>query len=457
MRPLETLSISLLLITFLFFLFDKERTKFLVLLFLTIVVVIIQYFSEGLRWQCYPYIYLMPTIYICHRKQKNTIHLALKSFLTVWFLLAIIIPYIIPVFSLPKPQGEHTVGTETFHWVDSTRLEWFTPEKPEDYREIMVQLWYPSSSQPSNKTEPYMDYIDLRSKTIAAAGNLPSFFPSHLNLVKTNSYFQIACLEQTLGVPVVVFSHGITGSRHLHQALFEHLSSQGYIVAAIDHSYDCNLTVFPDGRIANYRSDITGDPDSISIRKQQLETRSRDVIFVLDKLTQIQSGKIKSMLNGKINLRKIAVGGHSYGGATAILSASRDDRINTCFILDGWINPVPNSIIKTGLRKPFLSVGRPDWKDSDYPDNYTYLSELVTNSAKPNYNIAIDKTLHLDYTDIPLYSPIIKYVMDVGTLSPSVSHVLINNLVHNFLESHLQGKSIENYHNHLNNKLISKL
>ena len=225
----------------------------------------------------------MPTIYICHRKQKNTIHLALKSFLTVWFLLAIIIPYIIPVFSLPKPQGEHTIGTETFHWVDSTRLEWFTPEKPEDYREIMVQFWYPSSSQPSNKTEPYMDYIDLRSKTIAAAGNLPSFFPSHLNLVKTNSYFQIACLEQTLGVPVVVFSHGITGSRHLHQALFEHLSSQGYIVAAIDHSYDCNLTVFPDGRIANYRSDITGDPDSISIRKQQLETRGRDVIFVLDK------------------------------------------------------------------------------------------------------------------------------------------------------------------------------
>ena len=367
----------------------------------------------------------------------------------MWFLLAIIIPYIIPVFSLPKPQGEHTVGTETFHWVDSTRLEWFTPEKPDDYREIMVQFWYPSSNQPGNKTEPYMDYIDLRSKTIAAAENLPSFFPSHLDLIKTNSYLQIPCLDQTLGIPVVVFSHGITGSRHLHQALFEHLSSQGYLVAAIDHSYDCNLSIFPDGRFADYRSDITGEPDSIAIRKQQLDTRSRDVIFVLDKLKEIQSGKIKSKLNGKINLRKIAVGGHSYGGATAILSANRDDRVYACFILDGWINPVPNSIIETGLRKPFLSVGRPDWKDSDYPDNYTYLSKLVTNSAKPNYNIAIDKTLHLDYTDIPLYSPIIKYVMDVGTLSPSVSHVLINNLVHDFLESHLLGKSIENYHNHI--------
>ena len=327
----------------------------------------------------------------------------------MWFLLTIIIPYIIPVFSLPKPQGEHTVGTETFHWVDSTTLEWFTPEKSDDYREIMVQFWYPSSNQPGNKTEPYMDYIDLRSKTIAAAGNLPSFFPSHLNLVKTNSYFQIPCLDQALGIPVVVFSHGITGSRHLHQALFEHLSSQGYLVAAIDHSYDCNLVIFPDGRFADYRSDIKGEPDSIAIRKQQLDTRSRDMIFVLDKLTEIQSGKIKSELNRKINLRKIAVGGHSYGGATAILSANRDDRVDACFILDGWINPVPNSIIETGLRKPFLSIGRPEWKDSDYPDNYTYLGELVTNSAKPNYNIAINKTLHLDYTDVPLYSPIIRY------------------------------------------------
>ena len=35
--------------------------------------------------------------------------------------------------------------------------------------------------------------------------------------------------------------------------------------------------------------------------------------------------------------------------------------------------------------------------------------------------------------------------------------VLINNLVHNFLESHLLGKSIENFYNNLNNKLISNL
>ena len=302
-----------------------------------------------------------------------------------------------------------------------------------------------------------MDFIELRSKTIAAAGNLPSFLPSHLNLVKTNSYLQVPCRNKKGGLPVVVFSHGITGSRHLHQTLFEHLSSQGYIVLAFDHSYDCNLTIFPDGRIADYRSEITGHPDSINIRNQQINTRTKDIIFVLNQITKIHHGELKSKLNGKVDLKKIAVGGHSYGGATAIHSAKADERIKACFVLDGWINPVPKPTIISGLQKPILSMGRPSWEDSDYPDNYNLLNKLLFNSSGPSYNIIIKNTLHLDYTDIPLYSPVIKYVMDVGNLPPSVSHKLINNLIFTFLESHLLDKPAEDYNELLNNGLITRM
>ena len=49
----------------------------------------------------------------------------------------------------------------------------------------------------------------------------------------------------------------------------------------------------------------------------------------------------------------------------------------------------------------------------------------------------IKETLHLDYTDIPLMSPLIKYVMQVGNLSPSTSLPLVNELSHGFLEQHL--------------------
>lgn len=457
MRPLETLSLFLLFISLLFLFFERKRTYFLTLLFLTIVISILQYFVEGLRWQLYIFIYFLPAIYICHIKQKGHIHSFLKTFFSFWFLLALVVPYIIPVFSLPSPQGKDFIGTETFHWVDSSRQEWFTEEKSNDYREIMAQIWYPGSIHQNKEVEPYMDYIKLRSKTIAAAGNLPSFLPSHLNLVKTNSYLEIPCKNMKGGLPTVVFSHGITGSRLLHQTLFEHLSSQGYVVVALDHSYDCNLTIFPDGRIADYRSEITGHPDSIKIRNQQINTRTKDIIFALNQIIKIHHGGIKSKLNGKLNLEKIAVGGHSYGGATAIQSAKIDERIKTCFILDGWINPVPKTTIEQGLQKPILSMGRPSWADSDYPNNYNLLNQLFSNSSASRYNLIIKNTLHLDYTDIPLYSPIIKYVMDVGDLPPSTSHKLINNLIFTFLESHLLDKPIKDYNNLLNNNLINSM
>ena len=457
MRPLETLSILLLFITLLFLFFDRKRTSFLLLLFLTIIISILQYLTEGPRWQMYISMYFLPAIYICHIKQKDHIHSIVKAFFSAWFLLALVVPYIIPVFSLPSPEGRNFVGTETFHWVDSSRQEWFTEEESNDYREVMAQIWYPGSNHQNKKVEPYMDFIKLRSKTIAAAGNLPSFFPSHLNLVQTNSYREIPCKTKKGGLPTVVFSHGITGSRHLHQALFEHLSSRGYVVVALDHSYDCNLTIFPDGRIADYRSEITGHPDSIKIRNQQIKTRTEDIIFALSQITKIHHGDLKSYLNGKLNLEKIAVGGHSYGGATAIHSAKTDKRIKTCFVLDGWINPVPKATIERGLQKPILSMGRPSWEDSDYPDNYNLLNQLFSNSSAPSYNIIIKNTLHLDYTDIPLYSPIIKYVMDVGDLQPSTSQKLINNLIFTFLESHLLDKPMGDYNILLNNNLVTKM
>ena len=99
-------------------------------------------------------------------------------------------------------------------------------------------------------------------------------------------------------------------------------------------------------------------------------------------------------------------------------------------------------------------MGRPSWRDSDYPDNYDLLNKLVSNSSEPNYNIIIKNTLHLDYTDIPLYSPIIKYVMDVGDLPPSISHSLINQLTFAFLEVHLMGKPEQLYKSLLDNELI---
>ena len=457
MRPLEILTLILIAGTLTALFTHKERKIFLYLLFAAIGAMSLQYFLEGQRWQFAFAVYLLPALYICHLFQKTKINFITKGFLSVWFSFSVLLPWIIPVFTLPNPSGPHEVGTELFHWVDSTRLEWFTDEDPNDIREIIVQIWYPANLKGGLKPEPYLDFIDLRAKTLAGAGAIPEFIPEHLNHIYTNSYKEIPIINSDQLMPVVIFSHGITGTRHLHQAMYEFLVSRGFIVVALDHSFDANLTIFPDGHLADYRSNITGHPDSLNVRTMQMNTRVADISFILDQLDKIQSGKIESQINAKIDLERVAVGGHSYGGSTATVVSQRDNRIKACFSLDSWISPIPQETIDDGVHIPFLFMGRPTWEGSDYPGNYPRLDSLMAHSSNPKYRLIIKGTKHLDYSDIPLFSPIIGYVLDVGSNPAALTVSLINELVHGFLVKHLLGESNDIFDNAIDNDLVYQI
>ena len=399
-------------------------------------------------------IYILPAMFITYK--YKAVNRFTGTILGAWFLISAFIPWAVPVFTMPAPEGDFSIGSETFHWVDSSRLEWFTDENDNDVREIMVQAWYPSENSDSIGTNSYMDFMNLRSKTLASAGKIPAFLPSHLNMISTNTRNDVACSDKLEKYPVLIFSHGITGSRHLHQILFEHLASKGYIVFALDHSFDANLTIFPDGKIADYRSEITGHPDSILIREKQINTRAFDIGFIIDQIRKIETGIIDSKLSGRLDLDRVALGGHSYGGATAILASHNYEIIKACVVLDGWISPIPDEVISEGINVPFLFMGRPSWHDSDYPGNYERLADLITHSSNEKYDLRINQTLHLDYTDIPLMSPLVKHVMDVGDLKPSTTLSLINDLVLGFLEVHLLERDYKGFKQSLDNNLLIK-
>ena len=455
MRPFEILTLILATGTFVALKTHKKKTIFLYLLFATSLCSILQYFFEGNRWQFTPIIYSLPLMYVFHKMKSRSLSMIKTFFLVFMLFSGFILSLTIPVFQLPNPGGPYKVGTQTFHWTDSLRNEHFTLEDTADFREIIVQTWFPTNNNQSLDPEPYLDFIEIRSSTMAAAAGLPSFIPSYLNYVTSNSFKNTLCISKNL--PILIFSHGITGSRHLHQAMFEFLASRGYVIFAPDHSYDANITIFPNKKIANYRSEITGHPDSVNIRKMQMETRASDLTFILDQINKINSGEIISSLNGKLNLHAIATGGHSYGGATAINAAYKDIRIKACFNLDGWTSPLPEKLINDGIKVPFLFIGRPSWVDSDYPDNYKRLKILFNNSQEPKYRLVLKDSKHLDYTDIPLYSPIVKYVIDVGNIPSSKSTLILNNLIYEFLEKELLKSENNNLDTILSEKLISIL
>ena len=454
MKSFEIITILLTAGSLLSLFFYRSKGPFLYFLFLAAIAAIVQYFSDGLRWQMLATIYILPAMFITYK--YKIVNRFTGTILGAWFLISAFIPWAVPVFTMPAPEGDFSIGSETFHWVDSSRLEWFTDENDNDVREIMVQAWYPSENSDSIGTNSYMDFMNLRSKTLASAGKIPAFLPSHLNMISTNTRNDVACSNKLEKYPVLIFSHGITGSRHLHQILFEHLASKGYIVFALDHSFDANLTIFPDGKIADYRSEITGHPDSVLIREKQINTRAFDVGFIIDQIREIETGMIDSKLSGRLDLDRVALGGHSYGGATAILASHNHRVVKACVVLDGWISPIPDKVISEGINVPFLFMGRPSWHDSDYPGNYERLADLITHSSNEKYDLRINQTLHLDYTDIPLMSPLVKHVMDVGDLKPSTTLSLINDLVLGFLEVHLLERDYKGFKQALDNNLLIK-
>ena len=118
-----------------------------------------------------------------------------------------IISTLIPFDKLPTPPGSYKVGTRNYTWVDTSRYEWFTLI-PEDYRKIVVQVWYPVRSV-SGMPIPYLDQWQRRNGPIAKQIELPKMLIHSIKHVKSNSYLDAEIDNNDRIYPLIIFSHGL--------------------------------------------------------------------------------------------------------------------------------------------------------------------------------------------------------------------------------------------------------
>ena len=345
----------------------------------------------------------------------------------------------IPFNDIPKPTGNKNIATYSIELIDSNRLEWFT-DSPNDLRKIMIQVWYPTNEYEGEK-ELYIDYGDIRIKALADQFDYnPSLFRKLIN-IKTNS-IKRAVPSNDSSFPLIIFSHGLGGNRTQNTIMVEELASHGYVVIAIEHPYDANISIFDNGEIADYRSGINYQrrhsqkltPEEFwAIRLPQLKTRASDVSFVIN---QIEIGEFPSQLLKIIDSDNIGIFGHSFGGATSIYSSYVDDRIDACINLDGWMVVVPDDIINNGIGKNFMYIGQEQW---DEKLNYQKLEAFIKSNPKSS-KILIPGTTHYDFSDTPHMSKAAKLLKKSGQLNSSNLKNILNDLVVSFFNKNLKNK-----------------
>ena len=216
----------------------------------------------------------------------------------------------------------------------------------------MVSLWYPATPSDGPRAR-YM--TPAESELQLTSRGLTGVPPGVLSTVRTNAISDATPAGRQRALPLVVLSPGFTNSRSVLTALAEDLASHGYVVAGIDHTYESFATAFPDGRVTTClareaRREGEGFWDKV------MAGRAADVSFVLDELTGAHPAWPGAAL---IDPSRIAMAGHSIGGAAAIAALLADSRIRAGIDMDGS-TPIP--IPDHGLSRPFLFLG----KESNY-------------------------------------------------------------------------------------------
>jgi predicted dienelactone hydrolase len=114
--------------------------------------------------------------------------------------------------------------------------------------------------------------------------------------------------------PVIVFSHGLGGSRDGYEYLGKHWASHGYVVVHVQHRGSDDAVWKGSNQPLTSLKNAAADPiNGVN--------RALDVPFVLDQLASLN--KDDGRFGGKLDLEHVGMAGHSFGAWTTLAVIGR--------------------------------------------------------------------------------------------------------------------------------------
>ena len=270
-------------------------------------------------------------------------------------------------------------------------------------------------------------------------------------------------------MPLVIFSHGAFGYYQSNASMFMELASNGYVVASIEHPYhsifthdSTGKTIIADSGFLNDAMTIgssdVSEAEVFEVTSKWMALRTADMNFAIDsfKAKDTDSWYIKDDQKdgvltavSLIDTAKIGLIGHSMGGATAVTCGRRDD-ISAAVDLDGTmlgenlgINGDEIIINEERYHTPLLNFQNQEHHDQAIEaekQGYVFSNNIILKNADTAYCTYFANSGHMDFTDLPLFSPVLAKNLGTGDVDNVVMIDTLNGLVVRFFDCYLKGK-----------------
>ncbi|XP_061452226.1 platelet-activating factor acetylhydrolase 2, cytoplasmic [Rhineura floridana] len=261
--------------------------------------------------------------------------------------------------------------------------------------------------------------------------------------------------------PLIIFSHGLGAFRTVYSAICVEMASRGFLVMALEHrdrsasaTYFCKLEPetpdFPEVQIQEEWLSYQGvpkDQKEFRFRNPQLHQRANECVRGLKLIRSIDGGKAVvnllrtdfdlSALKDNVDLSKVAVMGHSFGGATAVLALVKEAQFKCAVALDAWMFPLENSLYPK-VAKPVFFVNT----ESFQTEESVAKMKKISSTSKETKIITILGTVHQSQSDFTfLAGNLVNRVFRTrGTIDPYEGLDITSQAALAFLQKHLQLK-----------------
>lgn len=347
-------------------------------------------------------------------KTGRTIHHTIQMILCIGF--SVVPAIMFPQYEQIETTGQYQSKTASYTWTDESRKE--TLSEKDEARNVSVKFYYPNQ---------YKDGTEIGT-------------------------------EETF--PLIIFSHGAFGFVESNYSLYEELVSEGYIVCSISHTYHAFFTKETNGsmKLVNMKfmqdaidatNGLYGIEEEKALEDEWMAVRIGDMNFVLDTIEQMAQDQTTDEAFKHMNLDKIGLIGHSLGGATSVEIARERNDIDAVIVLDGThigerIGVENGEYIYNNepLNVPVLDIRSEIHSSSITESANEYVNDHTMMIASTGQAVTILGTAHMNFTDLPMFSPFLASMLGTGTCDARKCIEQIDSIALEWFNYYIKGDTV---------------